>query len=487
MGRNRRRLISIALMMMAVMQAVADVGETAWPDLPLLSIVTKDSVMPSRTVVEAPEGCLGTSITNNKYVQGRMVMTLGSDTLYDSGQYVKNESGMRIKIRGNSTGAFSEQLPYRIELSKEADLLMRSDNNLLHKEWVLLMTYVWNPKLSNSQSNLLNAVGNIVSHAVEKEWTQQWQFVNVVINGSYQGLYYLLEPVSQGKGRVDVSETGFLIEYDPFWWNEDGFYFKSEHQPYTYSYTYRYPDKDYITDSTRSAIQSYINDFEKALYDGGDPIQYIDLASFVKWVLAHDILGTDDDAGCNKYLYKNNLLPGDSLSSKLCMGPLWDFDSSFRISNLKWSSQHTMEEFYYSRLFEQEAFVEAYVDQWLKIRPTLLDSLQSAFNEIGKRYSTSFDESIKMQMTLGLKYQRQKLLSTQISEIMRLLTARVSAIDNLMMEFDYYRCGISDVSQQKYVPRVYSLHGYVLGGGSQRSPGIYLYRSADGSVRKRLK
>lgn len=349
------------------------------------------------------------------------------------------------------------------------------------------MTYVWNPKLANSQSNLLNAVGNIVSHAVEKEWTQQWQFVNVVINGSYQGLYYLLEPVSQGKGRVDVSETGFLIEYDPFWWNEDGFYFKSEHQPYTYSYTYRYPDKDYITDSTQSAIQSYINDFEKALYDGGDPIQYIDLASFAKWVLAHDILGTDDDAGCNKYLYKNNLLPGDSLSSKLCMGPLWDFDSSFRISNLKWSSQHTMEEFYYSRLFEQEAFVEAYVDQWLKIRPTLLDSLQSAFNEIGKRYSTSFDESIKMQMTLGLKYQRQKLLSTQISEIMRLLTARVSAIDNLMMEFDYYRCGISDVSQQKYVPRVYSLHGYVLGGGSQRSPGIYLYRSVDGSVRKRLK
>ena len=91
--------------------------------IPLLNIETVDGEMPTYTIVNAPEGCIGTSITDNNYVPGRMVMTLKGETYYDSGDYEKNVSGMRIKIRGNSTGAFMNQHPYKIKLSKNPHVI----------------------------------------------------------------------------------------------------------------------------------------------------------------------------------------------------------------------------------------------------------------------------------------------------------------------------------------------------------------------------
>ena len=454
-----------------------------WPDIPLLSIETVDGETPTCVVVKAPEGCIGTSITDNDYVPGRMVMTLGGDTLYDSGEYVKGESGMRIKRRGNSTGAAeNHQYPYKLKLSKKADLLMRDGKDFRHKEWVLLSIYVWNPNFTYSQSNLLNATGLIVSKVVGKEWTQQWQFVNVLLNGMYQGVYTLVEPVSKGKQRVDVDSTGFVIEHDTFWWNEGDYYFKTRRQPYQYGYTYKYPDEEDVTDSIQGAIQSYMNDFEDALYDG-DVTEYIDMNSFAKWILAHDILCSNDMAGCNRFLYKRDLIPGDSLSTRLCMGPLWDFDSSFRGKINEWSNLHTMADFYFPELFKQEDFVKAYVSQWMKIRPTLLDEIQRGMDEVNERYATSFDESMKMHVRLGYKYVVHKPLKSQIIEVMGKFYNRLKAMDKLMQEFSYYQDGIRDVTNGSTVKVLYDLNGCRLNGDGRRSS-IVIVRNADGSTRK---
>lgn len=96
--------------------------QTEWPDLPLLTIETIDGVMPTATKVYPPEGCVGEGILS-EHVPGRLVMTLKGETLYDSGDYIKGESGIRIKIRGNTTGAYLAQHPYKLKLSKKADLL----------------------------------------------------------------------------------------------------------------------------------------------------------------------------------------------------------------------------------------------------------------------------------------------------------------------------------------------------------------------------
>lgn len=198
---------------------------TDWPDLPVLHIVTVDSVMPENVVVHAPDGQIGSS-TKNEHTPGRMVMTLRGDTVYDSGDYVKGISGMRLKIRGNSTGAHLRQHPYKLKLSKKADLLRRGDKKFRHKDWVLLSIANWSQNMKNGESNMLVWIGNIVGRAIGLEWIPTTEYVHVVLNGEYQGMYTLIESVERGESRINVDASGYLIEYDLFWWNEDDNYFK---------------------------------------------------------------------------------------------------------------------------------------------------------------------------------------------------------------------------------------------------------------------
>jgi hypothetical protein len=52
----------------------------------------------------------------------------------------------------------------------------------------------------------------------------------------------------------------------------------------------------------------------------------IDVESFARWLLAHDILGTWDSYGSNLFIARY-----DTLDSKVRMPVLWDFDTIFRM------------------------------------------------------------------------------------------------------------------------------------------------------------
>lgn len=192
-----------------------------WPNIPLLTVTTENGDFPTCDIVYPPEGCVGTGITANEYVAGRLVMTLGTDTLYDSGDYVKDESGVRMKIRGNSTGASEGQKPYKLKLSKKFDMLFRGDEDYKEKDWNMLKISTWNPGFANSESNILNVLGFALSKYVGMEWTPGYTFVNLVMNGKYMGMYYLTDAIERGDKRVDIKKSGYLIENDAYWWNED--------------------------------------------------------------------------------------------------------------------------------------------------------------------------------------------------------------------------------------------------------------------------
>ena len=168
-------------------------------------------------------------------------------------------------------------------------LLLRGDKAYRHKEWVLLSMYTWNVRMSNQESNTLNIAGTVLSRLMGMEWVPSYRFVHVVINGQYQGMYYLMETVDRGNSRIDISETGFLIEHDVFWWKED-VYFKTRRQRAATAFTFKYPDDSNVTDSTLQAVKGYMEDFEEALYSGGDigakPLIYRHEVAFIREVQA---------------------------------------------------------------------------------------------------------------------------------------------------------------------------------------------------------
>lgn len=441
----------------------------------VLDIETINHEMPAYTVVYAPEGCIGTSITDNQYVPGRMTMTLHGDTLYDSKEYEKDVSGMRIKVRGNSTGAFMAQHPYKIKLSKKYDLLHRDDKAYRHKEWLLLPMYVWNKKMTNQESNILNIAGLTVSRIIGMPWTPEYDFVNVTINGEYQGMYYLIEPVSRGEKRVNIDDTGFLIEHDTFWWNEET-YFKTDRQISTCAYTYKYPDSDDVTEDIQSAMIRDMNEAEKLIYENGDIRLAIDVESFAKWILVHDILGTDDTAGCNRFLCRK------SDASPLEMGPTWDYDSSFRSDD--WSTQHISSWFYYPQLFQNKDFVNVYISLWNNIRPTLMDQITTAFDEVWQKYGQVFDENMKIHQTV-YPDEGHQALKAQIDEVLERFNERITILDNLMTQYDTSNL-IKTTSQRPFTTGITDMMGRKCQHKNNVPKGFYLYQYDDGTIKKKI-
>lgn len=330
--------------------------EVEWPDIPLLTIETVDGVDMTATKVYPPEGVVGESIISS-HVPGRLVITQKGKGVYDSGDYVKGESGIRIKIRGNTSGTNKVQKPYKLKLSKKADLLNMS-KDLKNKNWALLSLNVWNTALNNEESGILPLVELSVCRALDFPWTPKTRFVNVLLNGKYKEVYHLIETVERADNRIVTDKTGFVIENDAYWWKPNEVFFKTNKQHQYMGYTFKYPDSDDLTQEQLASISRYMNTVEDAIFkNDGSAADYIDYESFARRILAHDILGSLDAARSNMFLYKEELDDNNPTASKLKMATLWDFDTSFKCADSKWSNQHILSIFYYPELFKDHTYI----------------------------------------------------------------------------------------------------------------------------------
>ena len=353
------------------LQQVYDAGLT------VVRIETVNGEMPTYDEVMPPPSCMGLGITNATKVPGRVTIEKGGVVLYDSGEYEEDISGMTIKVRGKST-AWKTKKPYKIKLQKKADLLRRGNNNKYEdKNWLLIRDEM-----------LYTKIGFKLNELMGMQWTPAYEYVNVIFNGDYVGVYMLAESVRRNTScRLNVDKTGYVFEYDAYWWNEDVYVECSRNIPM--HFTFKYPDSEEITEQQISAFTDMIRKVEKSIDDGSFE-DYIDVNSFVSWLLAQDILGNWDAAGSNYFLTKYD----NTDNSKVAFGLLWDFDKIFSTEN-EWCTAHQGGWFYYTYLLDYPSFVKAYKAKWEEMAPTVFDELINELDafevsETGK----AFDESI---------------------------------------------------------------------------------------------
>lgn len=349
--------------------------------LPLVTITTVNNEWPTCEKIEtAPEGCMGSTMVNATKVPGRIVITLGDSVLYDSGEYAKNVSGMNIKIRGN-TSAYRTHPSYKIKLQKKANLLKGSGSKK-DKEWALLN--------SNTSANLRTVMGKQIALLCGITWEPQDCYVNLVFNGKYCGDYLLSELVKRSEGRCNVTETGYVIECDPYWWSEDKgefSFFHTTHLPYSMAYTFKYPDAEVMTQEQWTYIRDVVYDFEDKMFNG-EPIEEVfDISTMASWFLAHDISGSWDGCGSNIFITKYDNTP----NSKLKMGPLWDFDLDY--SKKGWASVHEIPEFYGIPFFSRYETVMAYNDCWQQVRPQIEERVAMVLDSMRTNWADAIDAS----------------------------------------------------------------------------------------------
>lgn len=348
------------------------VSENQIPNIPLIRIQTEDGTIPTADALPAPEGYGGVATTNKEYVKGVMSLTGGG---VNAGTYT-----MKFKVRGNTSSAYVEKKSYKLKLDEKADLFGRGDI-FANKSWVLL----------NCGTNLKYWTGNKVSRLVGMEWTPAMTFVNVEINGDWRGLYILTEQVEEGISRVNISDNGYLFEYDAYFWNEDA-YFKTNAQFPQFGYTFKYPEVTGNSDSRLLWLKSYMQNVENLMASGSPALwTKIDVDTWTRWMIARDILGQSDSAGSNMYFYKNSR----NASDKVKMGPLWDFDTAYDIKN-GFSNGHIEPILPFAQLFNNDTYRQSYVSNWNLISPTLLSTLGAQMDALSSSQGAAIDASRRL-------------------------------------------------------------------------------------------
>ena len=143
-------------------------------DLPVLEITT-DNAAPIVSLIN--------------YVSGSVSITPAP-----SGTDVAYSGTMQIRGHGNTTWLLPKK-PYKLKLDSKASLLGMPAG----KTWVLLANY-------DDKSLLRDQVAFEVGRRLGMAWTPNSRFVELFLNGQYEGNYQLTEEIKIDKNRVNIPE-----------------------------------------------------------------------------------------------------------------------------------------------------------------------------------------------------------------------------------------------------------------------------------------
>lgn len=302
-----------------------------------------------------------------------------------SGDTAYSPARTEIKGRGNSTWGAPKK-PYKLKLSSKASLLGMPAS----KHWVLLANFF-------DPSHLRNEIAFQLSKQTSLAWTPRFRFVEVILNGSYDGLYMLGEHIRVEPTRVNIDEMdendlegealtgGYLMEFD--------FRFNPSIDPGFVSSTglkVEVKDPEPVEPQQLSYINSYFNSFEAATLGSSfkDPslgyAAYLDVDKFIDWYLIAELARQQDGMMSSTYVSKPR-------NGKLTFGPVWDFDLSMGALNSLtpgWPSEgwHINNPALWTfsdvgkwlpRLFQDPALKAQVKARWQALAPALLNVVDS--------------------------------------------------------------------------------------------------------------
>lgn len=247
----------------------------------------------------------------------------------DEEDVVTQYDGMQIRGRGNSTWNLSKK-PYKIKFQEKEKFL--GVGYAKAKKWTLLAN-------AGDKTLMRNAITSLMGDFLGLKNNPAHKFVDLTLNGVYQGNYQISDQVDVRPHRVNIVEQdyplteesditgGYLLEVDGF---KDGNYFTTSR--YQLPITIHYPEDDEIVASQNNYIRKYINDFETVLAsenfaDAENGYRsWVDSTSLVNWFIATEVSG-NVDGYWSSYFYK------DQQDPLLYFGPLWDYDIAYNNDN----------------------------------------------------------------------------------------------------------------------------------------------------------
>ena len=264
---------------------------------------------------------------DKKYIEtGSIVM------LDEEGKVVCKENLKRLKVRGNLTATLDKK-PLTFSFQNPVGLCGMAPA----VKWNLLANATDGSYIRNK------AVLDLANKSTDA-YEPDGEFVEVYLNGSYQGLYLLTEAVSAAENRVEIppGESWFFeIELD-FRKEEGNSYVTTDRGQIFAVQTIICREKESgggldiqtraeLTAQEEEQAARLLNDIESALFaeDGISKLsgkslpELIDLDSWATAWLVQEISGDHDTGIASQFSYTYNME-----ETLLYAGPVWDFDGT---------------------------------------------------------------------------------------------------------------------------------------------------------------
>jgi hypothetical protein len=301
-----------------------------------------------------------------------------------------------IEIRGSSSQMFPKK-QYAVETwtATGQDTSVAMLGLPKEEDWVLYAPY--------SDKSLLR---NVLAYKFSGDlghYSPRTRFVEVYLNGAFQGVYVLTEKIKRDRNRVDVSKLnpdentgddltgGYIVKLDKFDGATQGLGWSSPFAPPNRAgnqevyFQYHYPREDQITSTQAQYIQNFITNFEEALAgpDWLDGVKgyrnLINVGSFIDFALVNEISKNVDGYRLSTFLFKDK----SSQDGRLHIGPVWDFNLAFGNAdycqggstqgwawdfNNHCNSDYWLIPFWWSRLMRDPHFKMQMKARWQEVR-----------------------------------------------------------------------------------------------------------------------
>ncbi len=359
----------------------------------------------------------GQMIQRDSYILARMkIIDNGEgqrnygDTVAHPTQLADYEGWIALKYRGNTSFSSADKKPYAFRTL--ASDTLPDDGGAKQKVKLLGM-----PK-DNKWCFIApwadeTMVRDVLAFELERpwmEWVPRTRLCELILDGTYYGVFVLAERVSKGKHRLDLAEPGEVdgdLTGDYHVSVDHGYdaYFTSRYHPwqsldgsrvannYYIKYEYEDPSDDEfasLPSMTRATLQRQVNNMEASFMatDWQDPDggyrKHIDVQSFIDYMLSTEVSMNIDGYRLSTHLYKHSQKRAEQegLDARWKV-TLWDYNLAWGNAdyydgdrtdrwqyelNLNFRNDDCPVPFYWYRMLQDTAYVSALRDRWQQYR-----------------------------------------------------------------------------------------------------------------------
>ncbi|MDR3012014.1 MAG: CotH kinase family protein [Chitinispirillales bacterium] len=299
-----------------------------------------------------------------------------------------------IRGRGNNTWICwrARKKSYRIRLSEETPLLGLERAT----DWVLLAQH-------RDETLLYNAIPFELGRRFGFAFAHSVNFVDVYLNGEYQGNYLFTEQNQVGTGRVDIDRAeGWFAEIDQYFDSDPKFRTGSYDLPIAIKWP-RPKNRRNIDNSAYDAVKSDLNALAAALACPNFPENgyrdLIDIDVLAAYLIINEIAAnTDLSYPRSVFLYRDKDAP-------IRMGPLWDFDSGYGWHYRNWRESGFNDHFnfpdkrppmhdFFKRFYEDPVFTAKLREKWNEMYDEIA-SMTEYIDEMAKKLERSADRNFE--------------------------------------------------------------------------------------------